>query len=220
MRVGLSSIVGDGFGTGSFVFGEVASGASCPAYGTFSGVATLVEYPQSEGGLEVFVSENSTYYPSQTVDVDAYHNGTCGYYYDWTTETNVAYKVYGLLIAVTNSVYALTYDINGTYYQIGDGVQKAYHDGYGSYYTSVENQTYYPYGTFITTLTGLTIYLQVPSSGGVEVAIGTFDNNYYSDGTGSVYAMMDNVSYLPYGTFLTNDGTFDYYSDGVGGYYT
>lgn len=219
MRVGLSSIVGDGFGTGSFVFGEVVSAPSCPVYGTFYQTATGVDYPFAEGGAEVLVSENSTTYLTQTVTVDQYHDGSCGYYYDWTSETNVVYKSYGWLIVQLDAEQSVSVDINGTYYQIGTQQYNAYHDGSGGYYALSENPSYYPYGTFLTTQSGVSIQIEVPSGSMNYAVAGTCDYNYYTDGYGSYYNTQNNISYYPYGTFLYNDGSYDYYSDGSGGYY-
>ena len=83
-----------------------------------------------------------------------------------------------------------------------------YSNGNGGYY-SERNCT--PYGTFIS------------SSSEPIIAdgwtVGTATINVYADGNCGSY-QDSSYSYLSYGTFLGSDGTYNYYSDGAGGYYT
>lgn len=96
MRVGLSSIVGDGFGTGSFVFGEVPSGGGHQA-GDYAYTAYGVTYPIVEGGESVVITElDDATYPSQICDVDyIYEEGGVSTVPDWSTVSNIQYRPNG-----------------------------------------------------------------------------------------------------------------------------
>lgn len=103
MRIGLSSIIGDGFGNGSFSFGEVPSGGN--QVGDYAYTAYGVTYPIVEGGESIEVTELSyNTYPSQICDVDYVYEGGLSTVPDWSTVRNIQYRPNG-------------------YYYAGDGTQ-------------------------------------------------------------------------------------------------
>lgn len=226
MQIGLSSIVGDGFGFGSFVFGEVPSGF--PAYGTFLFTATGVVYPEAEGGLAYQASDTGDYYPIQDCDVDVLADGSGGQFYDWTSETNVDWLPYETFLVTENdSLDGGSLEVptgsnnyfNNGYYDTRD----VYSDGNGGVFYNANpsaNFIFYTVGQFITFSVNYT------TGSSVEVPTGSatyFDDQYdgaeYThDGTGD-YDTNTGQFYFPSGTFIYNDGTSDYYWDGMGGYY-
>ena len=222
MRIGLSSIVGDGFGNGSFVFGEVPSGGGFPAYGTVIQTFSNYEYPIAQGG-SYFDSpvDGTTDIPNQKCTVDEVADGAGGVFLDWSNERDVAFKDYNTIWYVDTSAL-VDYTLGGTTTAYGIGVyynQRANvdyrHDGSGYCISGFSNASYYPYGTFMETYTD---NREVPSGNGVFIASGLV-YDYKHNGTGGNY--FSTVSdFYTYGTFARNDGYFDYYWDGNGGYYT
>ena len=94
MRIGLSSIVGDSIGFGSFSFGEVPSGGGAPS--GYAYTAYGVTYPIEEGGESVQVLEIEVApIASQICDVDYYYEAGGGTSPDWTNVTNVVYRPNG-----------------------------------------------------------------------------------------------------------------------------
>ena len=91
-----------------------------------------------------------------------------------------------------------------------DGTYNYYSDGSGGYYTELIGGGCDSNGTFISSSSEPII------AGGWTV--GTTTINVYADGNCGTYQDSSN-SYLSYGTFLGSDGTYNYYSDGSGGYY-
>lgn len=219
MRVGLSSIVGDGFGSGSFVFGEVPSGATCPAAGTFYAWAYGIEYPIAEGGASVYVTEASADIAIQVADVQRLNDGTCGFYYNWASATNINYKPYGTELYLINAEEPISVEVNGSYYQNGTARLICISEGNGSYTTTTVNPSYYPNGTPIVTETNINLYIEVPSGTGNYVLGGSGDRAYTHNGSGGYNTAIQNANWYSYGTFLYSDGTYNYYADGNGGYY-
>jgi hypothetical protein len=102
----------------------------------------------------------------------------------------------------------------------------------------------YPYGTYITEYNGNTyywngsggFYMAAPSYGtptgntgtsgtyvdinGNQVQTGSYDWAEYYDGTGGTYQESSNTSYYSYGTYIYGDSSYNYYSDGMGSYYS
>jgi len=93
------------------------------------------------------------------------------------------------------------------------------HDGSGGHQTS-STGSYYPYGTFVYSeyVNGTQTSVEVPSGSGNYYDSQEYGNAYVWDGTG--YYTSVSTWYIPSGTFIYNDGTYDYYWDGSGGYYT
>jgi hypothetical protein len=155
MQIGLSSIVGDSVGFGSFVFGEVPSGG-VPDYGTY--LYTEYAYPLQGGAY--YPNVNTINYPIQICDVDRVADGSGGSFIDWGTATNVQPLAEDVLICY--ETFAIeeggpevevpsgsdTWWYYGTYQE-----RIVYSDGLGSwYFLPNENSTFdpYPYGTYIT----------------------------------------------------------------------
>jgi hypothetical protein len=165
---------------------------SFPAAGTTLSTETGVEYPIAQGGSSVNVE--GTEYPSQRCDVYVKADGSGGSYYDWANAFNVVYKPYGGLI--TNSSGDFTVTINSTSYDVGDYTNYWYHDGSGSYYTDF-NSTYLNNGETITSVTGITSYINIA---GTDYVNGSYDEVYRSDGAGGYYSTIENASYTSNGT--------------------
>lgn len=229
MRIGLSSLIGDGFGTGSFQISEIAGEISFPPAGTVLSTHTGVEYPIAQGGG--VVNANGSDFPNQTCDVDEKADGSGGSYFDWANASNIQYKSYGS--AITSEFGNNYVNILSVNYDVGDYTNSWYHDGAGSYYTD-GSASYMTYGEAITSVTGITSYVYINST---PYANGSYDEVYRSDGAGSYYSTFENVSYTANGIFIVNlsnqtevpsassnyfyNGTdTDYNHDGSGGFYT
>lgn len=87
MRIGLSSIVGDGFGNGSFVFGEVPSGGGFPAAGTYNSTLDDVDYLAG-----VTHTVGTTLYYGQSADYIVKNDGAGGTYTDYATASDIQYR--------------------------------------------------------------------------------------------------------------------------------
>lgn len=215
MRIGLSSLIGEGFGSGSFTFGEVAGGFL--PYGTFIQTLNNQTYPISEGG-SYFDSpvDGTTDIPNQSATVDELANGTGGVFLsNWR---DIFFKTAGTNFAVDTVFqdYTLgsTVTINGDSYYTQRAKTAYQHDGTGSYSTGWANIEYYPSGTVIATYPYAT---EVPSGSGNYYTNGLVQR-FFHNGSGSSY--VSTISdYSSYGTFILNDGTNDYWWDGNGGYY-
>jgi hypothetical protein len=207
-------------GFGNIVSFPATGGGGCPADGTFNQWIYDIEYPIAEGGASVYVTEASVDKPTQIADVQEVSDGSCGFYYDWSSATGIEYKAYGTELYLISNTEAVNYSINSTDYQIGTASYGCVSDGAGGYVTTTYNAQYYNYGTYIVTLSGQDLQLEVPNGSMNYVVAGTCDYNYYCDGAGSVYNTQSSLSWFPFGTFLTNYNGYDYYSDSVGGYYS
>lgn len=152
MQIGLSSIVGDGFGFGSFVFGEVPSGGGTP-----SGVAYTeygVTYPIEEGGGSVSISQlpaESSTYPSQICDVDYVYEAFPPYevVVDWSSARNIAYRPNGYYFAgdgIPSSQTPVEIPFESTNYYDSEYIQEyaALSDGSGGYSWIAYNVSFWP----------------------------------------------------------------------------
>jgi len=214
-------------------FGKIVSfpsvAPSFPEYGEFIETLTAQEYPIAQGGGELTI--NGTTYPNQVADVNRLADGVGGSFLDWTNVSNVAYKSNGNAITTASGSHSVT--INGTNYTVGSYTTTYYHNGSGGYYESSDN-SYSSYGTYITSQTGITSYINIA---GTDYLNGSYDTVYYSDGVGSYYSNNENGSYTSYGTLIVgfnnqtevpsssgnyfdNGTTNDYYHDGSGSSYT
>lgn len=213
---------------GASIF-SLPGGASFPEYGEFIETLTAQEYPIAQGGGELTINGNT--YPNQVADVNRLADGVGGSFLDWTNVSNVAYKSNGNTITTASGSHSVT--INGTNYAVGSYTTTYYHNGSGGYYESSDN-SYSPYGTYLTSQTGITSYINIA---GTDYINGSYDTVYYSDGAGSYYSSNENASYTSYGTFIVgfnnqtevpsgsssyfdNGTTNDFYHDGSGGSYT
>ena len=213
MRIGLSSIVGDGFGSGSFVFGEVlGEPPSFPPAGTVLETLIGQPYPISEGGATVYAGSAITPYPSQFASVYRKANGTGGNYLDWANAFDIGYYSNGTNITTENLP---TYvNVNGNNYQSGTFDQSWLHDGGGGYYTETANVSYTSYGTSIASFGN---YTEVPT-GSSNILFNGTSTEYYHDGYGGSFTSIGG-SYYSNGTYIGNIYGTDYYWDGSGGYY-
>jgi hypothetical protein len=158
MQIGLSSIVGDGFGFGSFVFGEVPSGGGVPSFGTYLYTEYSYPYAVSQGGA-YYPNVDTINYPIETCDVDRVADGSGGSFIDWTTATNVQPLAQDVLIcyesvAMQGGTQVEVPSGSSTYWYYGEYPERiVYSDGAGSwYFMPNENGTFdpYDYGTYIT----------------------------------------------------------------------
>ena len=239
MRIGLSSIVGDGFGTGSFQISEIAGVISFPPAGTILQTLTLQTYPLSEGGAQVINLGNA--YSSQTCSVYRKADGSGGDYLDWANVFDVAYFTNGTLI-FTNTNQAVSIEVpvsSGNYYTGGTKDVQFTHDGAGSYYENDVNVVYFSNGTDTNiALVGTPQTTEVPSASYNYFNNGringyTWDGNggynypvtkgaYYGNGTdtGLTGLNVPNQEEVPSGSnSFYNDGTSVGYTwDGNGAY--
>jgi membrane-bound inhibitor of C-type lysozyme len=109
---------------------------------------------------------------------------------------------------------------SGNYYNTGEKTGYTW-NGSGGYNSGVSKGTRYSNGTLIwENITGSTNSVEVPSGSTIY---------YDSMNTGDRYTLLDNSYsppysyssswYKPNGTFIVNDGTYDYYWDGSGSFY-
>lgn len=246
MRIGLSSIVGDGFGTGSFQISEIAGAISFPPAGSYNSTLFGVEYPVAQGGTSFADPTNGAAppIPNQICDVDVENDGVGGTYTDWTTATNIQYKTNGQQFLLDPVSYALNIEVpsgSGMYYQGGLYQNEYYHDGLGSFYSQGVNQSYYNNGTDTNIeFVGNPQTAEVPSGSGNYYDNGRTDG-YTWDGAGGYNYPVTKGSYYSNGTFIVfvTDGTFsdstevpsgsgnyydakecgdDYFWNGIGGY--
>jgi hypothetical protein len=94
-----------------------------------------------------------------------------------------------------------------------DGIYDYYSDGNGWYYTV---PTGCPISGTLLSSTSTDLFINVI---GVEWKIGAIVTTTLADGDCGSYDSTS-TEYLPYGALLGSDGTYNYYSDGAGGYYT
>ena len=238
MRIGLSSIVGDGFGNGSFVFGEVPSGGGVPAAGTL--LSTLDDYELTVANypsVSTFsiVNGGTTYtFPNQTGDVPIRADGSGGSYQDYTTVTDVKFIQVGVPVSggsdiPEDPIYIV---ISGTSYPNGYGqYNQLSHNGSGGFqYDYFDNRTYVGYGIpFV-----INSYLESAGPFGSYIPDGRADaywsdnNGGYFESTGGIIydstiganVYRSNGGYFPYGTLIGSDEMSTYYWNGTGGYYT
>lgn len=207
MQIGLSSIVGDGFGRGFFHISDLPSGA-CPPAG-YSGTTLYgVEYPVAQGGGSFYLGATGTV-ANQVCDVPVNNNGSCGTYNDWANVANVAYKAYGTLFYTldANQPSISTVEVpsgSGTYIPNGYVDVGYFHDGAGSYYFDEVNFNYWNSGQ--PTGVNLNEETEVPT-GGNAYGTGRFQK-YLWDGSGGF--SLDSTyygSYQPAGSPIWNNAT-------------
>ncbi len=202
MRIGLSSIIGDGFGTGSFSFGELLG--NIPPVG-YAYTLYTQEYPIVQGGSFFYFPDTINDIPNQTCDVDVWHDGAGGYYTNWSTATNVQFKAYGGVFH-TGIQTQTPVDVTGSlvYYDSEFRNAQFIHDGTGSY-TATGVFVYYPANTIIdaTGVLDTPITTEVPSGSGVFYPNGKYDT-YLWDGAGAGVPTSNYGSYYSNGTYIVD----------------
>ena len=221
MRLGLSSIVGDGFGTGSFGVDGALTPPSFPPAGSYNSTLFGETYPVAFGGTDFSNPVTSASVPNQICDVEVLNDGSGGTYINWGSATNIQFKAYG--VEFYNDVgLALNIEVpvgSGSMYQGGTYDNQYIHDGAGYYTSQSINQSYYSSGSDTNIYVLDSPYTtEVPSGSSNYIANGLFDG-YTWDGSGGYNYPVGKGSYYSYGTYIYNDGSFDYYWDGSGGYY-
>ena len=248
MRIGLSSIVGDGFGSGVFVFGEIlGEPPSFPPAGTILNTLTDQVYPIAQGGGSFNFNGD---YPNQQADVYEKANGSGGSYIDWTNAFNIEFiPQYTYAFTDTNSPsdYGAVEvpSGSGVYYSPQYTYSQYNHDGNGSYEyyteTSPNNKPadtyitfaydetfeitdlYYVYGTNFIVNTGRTANYKW-SGNGLDYYTSSLEGNYYSYGN-SIYSVANytNVNGNDYqngtGTDYVHNGSGFFTTIGTGQYY-
>lgn len=223
MRLGLTSIVADGFGSQRLSIDGVANG-NFPAAGTILYTQYGAVYPASEGGSSNTVVELSLPFDNSVCDVNIVADGFGGSYYDWDNVTNITYIDSGVFLADDingGSTAIYISELNG-YYGNGDYLSRTFfHDGTGSYYIQYGNYTYTAFGYYYggNGIGGTFSPVEVPSGSSVFWDSNTYDEYAArADGSGGYTWAMENVQYYSDGTFIYNDGTDDWYWDGSGGF--
>lgn len=242
MRIGLSSIVGDGFGTGSFQISEIAGVISFPPAGSYNSTLYGVEYPVAQGGTSFANPVTAATVPNQICDVDVENDGAGGTYTDWTTATNIQFKAFGNLFYTDPTPQSLDIEVpsgSGNYYQGGTYYNEFFHDGTGGWSSQAINPSYYSNGTDTNiALVGTPQTTEVPGASYNYFNNGringyTWDGNggynypvtkgaYYGNGTdtGLTGLNVPNQEEVPSGSnSFYNDGTSVGYTwDGNGSY--
>lgn len=227
MRIGLSSLIGEGFGSGPFTFGEVPSGGGFPPYGTV--VNTLYSQLRSvaNGGGYFVNPVDGSYVPTNLVTVDEVADGSGGTFIDWDTSRDAAPVPYGtVVVSFVASVDPVGYvTIWGNSYPTGErqGYQLQ-HNGSYSYLTVDQNVTVWTGNTITNDYTngnGVAGYYEV-NIFGTSLGNGKY-SNYYITNLGWWGENSNQGSFFGYGT---PTGIYDpsmgnqAYWDGNGGYYT
>jgi hypothetical protein len=113
-----------------------------------------------------------------------------------------------------------SYVPNGTYLT-EDSTYLYYSDGAGDYYTELVDDgggdDCDPEGTFISEQTIVEATVEVCGS---TVSLGSGDYATYADGSCGTYTTLTNNNFISSGTMVGTCAELDYFSDGVGGYYT
>lgn len=204
MRIGLNSLIGDGFGTGSFSFGEVPSGGGAIPPESYAYTLYTQEYPIEEGGEYFLFVEQGYNVPEETCDVEVWHDGIGGFYTKWSTATNVQKKEYGTVFyseVQTQTPVELT--AFGYFYDSEFRNADYIHEGTGGY-TVIGDWAYYPLGTLVDT-TGV---IDSPYTTEIPASSGNFFNNgkydtYQWDGEGAIIDLLNQGSYYSNGTGTT-----------------
>lgn len=219
MRLGLSSIVGDVFGSAGFTVDGPSGPINIPAAGTILETLTAQTYPISDGGG--FVYYNVTQYPNQNADVYRKADGFGGNYLDWANAFNVTYKTDAF---TSYTSYSSDIVINGTSYGSGCSFYgDVYHDGSGGYTEVGTGGGCTSSGSFITSDSN-------SGSNSISTPVGSFayeswsGNNYYHDGSGGYYSQYIGFTSQGSGAYIGDDGTSGSSSaevpSGSGNYYS
>ena len=202
----------DGAG-GTYTDWTTATDVQYKPYGTpFAVDPTLepleVEVPSGSGNNYQGGTYQNIYYHDGAGS--SYIQGASGSYYGDGTNTYLT----GL-----NEPNTVSVPSGGSSYN--DGTYTGYTwNGSGGYNYPVSGGSYYSAGTLVwqnVVSTGGTEY-EIPSGSGSYYGNTLYGERYAWDGYG--YYSEETSWYYPYGTFITNDGSSDYYWDGTGSYYS
>lgn len=169
---------------------------SFPPAGSYNSTLYGVSYPVGSGGG--FIYYNSTYYESQTCDVQVLNDGTGGTYTNFGSATNVQYKSYGT--GITSYNYDSTVYVNGTNYSNGSFTTNAYHDGSGGYYDQTSG-SFASYGGLITSD-------NFSGSNFISTPVGDYTyeswthTSYYHDGYGSYFSQKEGYNQSSSGSHI------------------
>ena len=166
-----------------------------------------------------YVDVNGTQYPNGSYSTDYFHDGTGGQY----SSGSSSYSSYGDYITSDSNSgsNSISTPVGSFVYESWTG-HEYYHDGMGGYYSNVVGYSQASDGTFIgTDSAGGTNQTEVPSGSGNYFTYSSWTSiDYYFQLSGYTYSYYyQGVTSANYGDFITNDGTYDYYWDGSGGYY-
>lgn len=170
------------------------------------------------GSNYITPQELGTSHVSSTYTYTAYyHDGSGGYY----TYQDISYTSNGVLygsFSLGADPWSGVQLPDGNTYYYSENYRQVVADGMGGYTWGNDFGQSHPYGTPIYSNAN---QAEVPSWSGNYYSNGLIDS-YFWDGTGSSpwYYSTVSGSYHPYGTFIYNDGTYDWYWDGTGGYYS
>lgn len=183
-----------------------------------NGSDTNIEYVGTDQTTEV-PSSSGNYYSNGRLDgytwdgSGGYNAAIKGGYYAAGSDTNIS-----SLVGTDHTTEVP--NASGNYYS--NGLFDGYiWDGSGGYDYPVTKGNYYSSGVQIDVIpTGNTqSSVEVPSGSGNYYDSEQELNVYVWDGGGG-YSSYFTWQLFPSGTFITNDGSFDYYWDGNGGYYS
>ncbi len=221
--------IGTGISSGSSRngFGNIVSfpSVSFPANGLFYQSLTGVTYLVAEGG-EFFVSPaDGSNVPNEVCDVDAYHNGSGGFYNDWANATNIAYKPAGTIFWQDTTIYtANPVEVpasSGNYYDGYFGYNNYTHDGSGGYVYDDTTDTPWAEGVEIDVALRSYSEIEVPSGSETYFETGKY-STYVWDGAVGYYLSSNLGTYYANGTLITDvnqtvevpSGSESYYPNG------
>lgn len=193
----------------------------------------------ADGNCGSSLEVGSEYLPNGTLitedsDNKYYSNGIGGYYAEPITPEITGYEGEEEYITVAgSSVVSRTrtrpqysnntvgewsewnYTPNGTFYT-SDESYNYYANGSGGYYSEPKQQQCDPSGTYISGTTSTApVYISELSA---NYDAGTSYENTYADGICGTYNE-SGTNWNPYGTYIINGSGYNFYSDGMGGYY-
>lgn len=211
-QVATVNIVADGVG-GTFYDWANATGISYKGDGVY--VTNYTSYSSP------IIINGTDYGAGCTYTGDVYHNGSGGYYEAGTGGSCTPYGTFITSVGSSGS-NGINTPVGYFVYESWTGLSY-YHDGMGGTYANYDGFTAQPDGTFIgTDSTGGSNQTEVPSGSGNYFTYSSWSSiDYYFQLSGYTYTYYyQGVTSANYGDFITNDGTYDYYWDGNGGYYT
>lgn len=213
-------------GTSRTGFGNIVSypsgdggGSEFPPAG-FSSLYEGVIYPVEHGGEETEVIDLGTFYPSQICDVERWHDGTGGFYTNWSTVSNVQYSNAVFLTGgvETQTPVEMPAPYEGNYYD-SEYRQLVYTwDGTGAYDISGDTFGYFADGTIVTDLHDEADQLDVPEGSENYYPNGKYDT-WQWDGSGNIEELNNLGSFFANGTLITDVNQPSEVPTGSGNYY-
>jgi hypothetical protein len=194
-------------------------GSEFPPEG-FSSLYEGVIYPASQGGGETEVPELGAFYPYEVCDVERWHDGTGGFYTNWSTVSNVqySYAVFHTAGVVTQTPVEMPAPYGGNYYD-SEYRQLVYTwDGTGAFTVTGDTWGYFADGTIVTDLHDEADQLDVPEGSESYYPNGKYDT-WQWDGSGNIEELNNLGSYFANGTFITDVNQTVEVPTGSGNYY-